>query len=279
MSKEKELNVSEALGFTDDLMFQNVMRDPEICRMFLNEVLPHLDIQDITVRTQERIAFNQEEKVSILDVLITDSRGRRYNVEMQVAHKADMDKRARQYLFKMMEDGFLRRKQEYGELHAAYVIFILPFDPKGKGLKRYTFVYTAKEDPSVELNDDSAIIYLNTKGTKGEIRPELDDLYRMIEGKPTSNGKLVSRIKKSMNNYRRTKEWRQHVMNTEEVAEAAKQLGMEEGKKEGLITGIQNLISVMKDYGESNQGILQRLKQKYGKNFSEQELENFLKQS
>ncbi len=279
MSKEKELNVSEALGFTDDLMFQNVMRDPEICRMFLNEVLPHLDIQDITVRTQERIAFNQEEKVSILDVLITDSRGRRYNVEMQVAHKADMDKRARQYLFKMMEDGFLRRKQEYGELHAAYVIFILPFDPKGKGLKRYTFVYTAKEDPSVELNDDSAIIYLNTKGTKGEIRPELDDLYRMIEGKPTSNGKLVSRIKKSMNNYRRTEEWRQHVMNTEEVAEAAKQLGMEEGKKEGLITGIQNLISVMKDYGESNQGILQRLKQKYGKNFSEQELENFLKQS
>lgn len=105
MSKEKELNVSEALGFTDDLMFQIVMRDPEICRMFLNEVLPHLDIQDITVRTQERIAFNQEDKVSILDVLITDSRGRRYNVEMQVAHKADMDKRARQYLFKMMEEG------------------------------------------------------------------------------------------------------------------------------------------------------------------------------
>ena len=122
MSKEKELNVSEALGFTDDLMFQIVMRDPEICRMFLNEVLPHLDIQDITVRTQERIAFNQEDKVSILDVLITDSRGRRYNVEMQVAHKADMDKRARQYLFKMMEDGFLRRKQEYGELHAAYAV-------------------------------------------------------------------------------------------------------------------------------------------------------------
>lgn len=165
---------------------------------------------------------HQEDKVSILDVLITDSRGRRYNVEMQVAHKADMDKRARQYLFKMMEDGFLRRKQEYGELHAAYVIFILPFDPKGKSLKRYTFVYTAKEDPSVELNDDSALIYLNTKGTKGEIRPELDDFYRMIEGKPTSNGKLVSRIKKSMNNYRRTEEWRQHVMNTEEVADFVK---------------------------------------------------------
>lgn len=277
MSKKKELNVSEALGFTDDLMFQIVMRDPEICRMFLNEVLPHLDIQDITVRTQERIAFNQEDKVSILDVLITDSRGRRYNVEMQVAHKADMDKRARQYLFKMMEDGFLRRKQEYGELHAAYVIFILPFDPKGKGLKRYTFVYTAKEDPSVELNDDSALIYLNTKGTKGEIRPELDDLYRMIEGKPTSNGKLVSRTKKSMNNYRRTEEWRQHVMNTEEVAEAAKQLGMEEGMHEATVAAIHKTINMLRRMKCSPKQILQELEQDYGNEFSEEELADFVK--
>lgn len=274
MSKEKELNVSEALDFTDDLMFQIVMRDPEICRMFLNEVLPHLDIQDITVRTQERIAFNQEDKVSILDVLITDSRGRRYNVEMQVAHKADMDKRARQYLFKMMEDGFLRQKQEYGELHAAYVIFILPFDPKGKGLKRYTFVYTAKEDPSVELNDDSALIYLNTKGTKGEIRPELDDLYRMIEGKPTSNGKLVSRIKKSMNNYRRTEEWRQHVMNTEE---AAKQLGMEEGMHEATVAAIHKTINMLRRMKCSPKQILQELEQDYGNEFSEEELADFVK--
>ena len=58
MSKDKKLNVAEVLGFTDDLMFQNVMKDPEICHMFLNEVLPHLDINDLTVRTQERIAFN-----------------------------------------------------------------------------------------------------------------------------------------------------------------------------------------------------------------------------
>lgn len=52
MSKDKKLNVAEVLGFTDDLMFQNVMKDPGICRMFLNEVLPHLDIKDLTVRTQ-----------------------------------------------------------------------------------------------------------------------------------------------------------------------------------------------------------------------------------
>ena len=111
------------------------------------------------------------------------------------------------------------------------------------------------------------------------MQPGLEDLYRMIEGKPTSNSKLVSQIKKSMDSYRKTKEWRKHVMNKEEVAAVAKQEGKEEGKKEGLITGIYNLVSVLRDYGENNQGILDRLKQKYGKIFSEKELESFLKQS
>lgn len=137
--QREKLNVSEALGFTDDLMFQNVMKDPVNCRMFLHEVLPDLDIQDLTVQTQERIAFNRQEKFSVLDVLIKDSKGRLYDVEMQVTSKEDMDKRARYYMFKMMEDVFLRQGQDYSELPGVYVIFILPFDPKGKDLKRYAW--------------------------------------------------------------------------------------------------------------------------------------------
>ena len=42
---------------------------------------------------------------------------------------------------------------------------------------------------------------------------------------------------------------------------------------------MQNLISVLRDYGENNQNILQRLKQKYGNTFSDEQLEDFLKQS
>ena len=61
--------------------------------------------------------------------------------------------------------------------------------------------------------------------------------------------------------------------------ENAMREGREEGKKEGLITGVQNLISVLRDYGEDNQNILQQLKQKYGNTFSDKQLEDFLKQS
>lgn len=85
-----------------------------------------------------------------------------------------------------------------------------------------------------------------------------------------------------MDSYRKTKEWRKHVMNTEEVTEYAKQLGVEEGLKkgfkEGAVNGASNLVSTLREFGGTNQQILQQLKQKYGEIFSEKELESFLKQ-
>lgn len=281
MKKQKKPDVAKLLGIIDDLMFQNVMKDPVNCRMFLHEVLPDLDIQGLTVRTQERIAFNKEEKFSVLDVLIKDSQGRRYDIEMQVAPQKDLDKRARYYMYKMMEDGFLHQGEEYGELTAVYVIFILPFDPKGKGLKRYTFTYSAREDTSVELNDESEIIYLNSKGKKGSVSQGLEDFYSLIEGKNTTNSEFIKRIKKTMDNYRKTEEWSEHVMNTEQIKEMALaqgvEQGLEQGRREARIFDIRKIVKILKRMNQSDEQILQELKQDYSDDFSDEELKKFLK--
>lgn len=281
MKKQKKPDVAKLLGITDDLMFQNVMKDPVNCRMFLHEVLPDLDIQGLTVRTQERIAFNKEEKFSVLDVLIKDSQGRRYDIEMQVAPQKDLDKRARYYMYKMMEDGFLHQGEGYGELTAVYVIFVLPFDPKGKGLKRYTFTYSAREDKSVELNDESEIIYLNSKGEKGSVSQGLEDFYSLMEGKNTTNSEFIKRIKKTMDNYRKTEEWSEHVMNTEQIKEMALaqgvEQGLEQGRREARIFDIRKIVKILKRMNQSDEQILQELKQDYSDDFSDEELEKFLK--
>lgn len=278
MKKQKKPDVAKLLGITDDLMFQNVMKDPVNCRMFLHEVLPDLDIQGLTVRTQERIAFNKEEKFSVLDVLIKDSQGRRYDIEMQVAPQKDLDKqRARYYMYKMMEDGFLHQGEEYGELTAVYVIFILPFDPKGKGLKRYTFTYSAREDTSVELNDESEIIYLNSKGKKGSVSQGLEDFYSLMEGKNTTNSEFIKRIKKTMDNYRKTEEWSEHVMNTEQIKEMALAQGLEKGRREATASAISKTVKMLKRMNKNNEQILQELSQDYSDDFSDGELEEFLK--
>ena len=276
MKKQKKPDVAKLLGITDDLMFH-----PVNCRMFLHEVLPDLDIQGLTVRTQERIAFNKEEKFSVLDVLIKGSQGRRYDIEMQVAPQKDLDKRARYYMYKMMEDGFLHQGEEYGELTAVYVIFILPFDPKGKGLKRYTFTYSAREDKSVELNDESEIIYLNSKGKKGSVSQGLEDFYSLMEGKNTTNSEFIKRIKKTMDNYRKTEEWSEHVMNTEQIKEMALaqgvEQGLEQGRREARIFDIRKIVKILKRMNQSDEQILQELKQDYSDDFSDEELEKFLK--
>ncbi len=281
MKKQKKPDVAKLLGIIDDLMFQNVMKDPVNCRMFLHEVLPDLDIQGLTVRTQERIAFNKEEKFSVLDVLIKDSQGRRYDIEMQVAPQKDLDKRACYYMYKMMEDGFLHQGEEYGELTAVYVIFILPFDPKGKGLKRYTFTYSAREDTSVELNDESEIIYLNSKGKKGSVSQGLEDFYSLMEGKNTTNSEFIKRIKKTMDNYRKTEEWSEHVMNTEQIKEMALaqgvEQGLEQGRREARIFDIRKIVKILKRMNQSDEQILQELKQDYSDDFSDEELKKFLK--
>ncbi|WP_270516852.1 Rpn family recombination-promoting nuclease/putative transposase [Lactobacillus paragasseri] len=281
MKKQKKPDVAKLLGIIDDLMFQNVMKDPVNCRMFLHEVLPDLDIQGLTVRTQERIAFNKEEKFSVLDVLIKDSQGRRYDIEMQVAPQKDLDKRARYYMYKMMEDGFLHQGEEYGELTAVYVIFILPFDPKGKGLKRYTFTYSAREDTSVELNDESEIIYLNSKGKKGSVSQGLEDFYSLMEGKNTTNSEFIKRIKKTMDNYRKTEEWSEHVMNTEQIKEMALaqgvEQGLEQGRREARIFDIRKIVKILKRMNQSDEQILQELKQDYSDDFSDEELKKFWK--
>lgn len=281
MKEEKKPDVAKLLGITDDLMFQNVMKDPVNCRMFLHEVFPDLDIQGLTVRTQERIAFNKKEKFSVLEVLIKDSKGRRYDIEMQVAPQKDLDKRARYYMYKMMEDGFLHQGEGYGELTAVYVIFVLPFDPKGKGLKRYTFTYSAREDKSVELNDESEIIYLNSKGKKGSVSQGLEDFYSLMEAKNTTNSEFIKRIKKTMDNYRKTEEWSEHVMNTEQIKEMALaqgvEQGLEQGRREARIFDIRKIVKILKRMNQSDEQILQELKQDYSDDFSDEELEKFLK--
>lgn len=144
-------------------------------------------------------------------------------------------------------------------------------------MKRYTFTYSAREDKSVELNDESEIIYLNSKGKKGDVSQGLEDLYSLMEGKRTTNSKFIKRIKKTMDNYRKTEEWSEHVMNTEQIKEMALAQGLEKGRREATASAISKTVKMLKRMNQSDEQILQELKQDYSDDFSDKELEEFLK--
>lgn len=105
----------------------------------------------------------------------------------------------------------------------------------------------------------------------------LDDFYSLMDGKSTTNSKFIKRIKKTMDNYRKTEEWSEHVMNTEQIKEMALAQGVEEGKREATVSAISKTVKMLKRMNQSNEQILQELKQDYSDEFSDEELEEFLK--
>ena len=94
-----------------------------------------------------------------LDVLATDSTGRKINVEIQRSDKGAGRKRAR-YNSSMMDANLLRKGEKFDELPETYVVFITEHDVIGKGrplyhIGRYIF------DTNESFDDGSHILYVN----------------------------------------------------------------------------------------------------------------------
>lgn len=217
----KAKKMADLLGISDDQMFQNVMKEPSNCQQLLQAILPEIPIKSVTVRTQERIGRDRRHKTSILDVWVKDDQDRLYDVEMQVADQKDLPMRARFYMHVLDEEA-LFSGEGYAALRPAYVIFIIPFDPKNYSYRDYRFVYSDKRDKRIELGDRSEIIFLNTKGTIGKITPDLEDFYHLVNGQKTSTSPFMKDVKETMARYRGTEGWQKHAMNFQEIMEKTK---------------------------------------------------------
>ena len=68
-------------------------------------------------------------------------------------------------------------------------------------------------------------------------------------------------------------------MDYEEKILEREQDAREEGKEEGLKRGVKILVSSLKRAGNTKQEIMNLLEQNYGSDFSDEQLENFLKES
>lgn len=68
-------------------------------------------------------------------------------------------------------------------------------------------------------------------------------------------------------------------MDYEEKILEREQDAREEGKEEGLKRGVKILVSSLKRAGNTKQEIMNLLEQNYGSDFTDEPLENFLKES
>ena len=142
----------------DDFLTKCFEGEPKYIQLVLQIVLNMPDLCVTDVRTQVFVENLLNRSVR-LDVLATDSNGRKMNVEIQRSDKGAGRKRAR-YNSSMMDANLLRKGEDFDELPETYVIFITEHDVIGKGQPLYS-VERYISGVGEKFDDGSHILYVN----------------------------------------------------------------------------------------------------------------------
>lgn len=157
--QQEDLARLRQLRLIDDDFFSKCFDNDTACvQLVLQIVLDKPDLNVVDVRTQVFVENLLNRSVR-LDVLATDSEGRKFNIEIQRSDKGAGRKRAR-YNSSMMDVNLLEKGNDFEALPETYVIFITENDVIGLGEAIYEiercFVKSGKR-----FEDGSHILYVN----------------------------------------------------------------------------------------------------------------------
>ena len=184
------------LRLLDRFLFAEVMDDPE-CSKEVLEIILGKEIQLLPKNQTEKEVRTASWLKSIrLDVYSVDEEGTVYDTEMQQDHRYDLEKRSRYYQG-MLDNSLLEPgERNYNKLNDTYIIMIMPFDLFGKGRYQYTIQASCVEDRSIQVQDGTTRIFLNTHGkNKEEVRPELIEFLNYVEKTNELQGKTFQSAK------------------------------------------------------------------------------------
>ena len=142
----------------DDFMTKCFEGDTQSIELVLRILMEMPDLKVIHVRTQVFVENLLNRSVR-LDVVATDSMGRRVNVEIQRSDSGAGRKRAR-YNSSMMDINLLEKGEDFDALPEVWVIFITEKDVMGQGKPLY-HVERYVSDSLEKFGDGSHILYVN----------------------------------------------------------------------------------------------------------------------
>ena len=144
----------------DDFFTKCFDGNKECVELVLRIIMDKPDLMVLDARTQVFIANLLERSVR-LDVLATDEKNQKYNIEIQRADKGAGNKRAR-FNSSMLDANLLKKGGDFPDLPETYVIFITENDVMGKGLPIYSIERCIMETGEL-FGDGEHIKYVNGK--------------------------------------------------------------------------------------------------------------------
>ena len=230
------------LNLTDRFLFDEVMEDSQAHQDALSIIFGHPVPLLGKNETEKELRVSPAIRSVRMDVFSMDEEKSIYNTEMQ-KKQSDLAKRSRYYQSmidtSLLEPGILN----YNILNRSYIIIITPFDLFGLGLYCYTFRPRCEEQPDCILDDGTARIFLNTRGTNdSEVSKELADFLHdreetTDEAAESSGSDRIRRIHDRVCKVKSNEESGVKYMQAWEEKYYERQEGLEEGLRRGLEKG------------------------------------------
>ena len=227
---------------TDNLLFQRVMRDKNLCKYLIEHILD-IRIRDIQYLETEKTLSGQLGKKGIrLDVYLEDEQGSVFNIEMQTSdnhriingaletEKVPVLPLRTRYYQSLISTDMLLKGMHYWQLRKSYVIFICTFDPFRQGLPMYRFSYRCRENLSLEMGDLTENIFLNATAADKATDKELAAFLSYVNGKAAESS-FTKNLDNEVKRIRDSEDWRFHAMYYEAETQLHEWLGEKRGEK------------------------------------------------
>ncbi|MCJ0597124.1 Rpn family recombination-promoting nuclease/putative transposase [Enterococcus cecorum] len=224
-------------GLTNDIIFGWIMKSEENCLAIIRAILPELNI---TIIIHKEIQYDITPVASTrgvrFDAVVQDDQKRYYDIEMQVENTGDLGKRARYYQ-SQIDNETLMKGETFHKLKESFVIFLCAFDPFSYGLRRYQFHQYEDSIRDLRLDTQSHVLFINAKGTKGEVSSDLAGIIDVMNQKPNQTNSLASKLMKEIDYYNQNPEKRRELMDYETRLKDERLIGIKEGRREGRQEG------------------------------------------
>ena len=227
----------EELTICDNFLFQKVMQNRRLCKRLIQKLLK-IKVRNIIYPVAEKsIAIGAVSKSVRLDLYVETDTGTIIDIEIQTTDGADgwLPKRTRYYQ-SMIDLEVLGKGMDYIELKKSFVIFICTFDPFDLGEKVYTFSNICHEKAELELGDETTKIFLNAKGTRGNVDKDIESFLSYVDGK-AAEGKFAQAIAAEVERVKQHNETRVEYMTLMMELKQQRREGYNEGKAEGKAEG------------------------------------------
>lgn len=249
----KRIKTVDELTFTDDGMFQAVLREPDICAELVERLLDirveHVEYPEL----EKAIAPFYTTKGVRLDVYLKDS-GKIIDVEMQSHPLEALGKRTRYYQ-SMVDMDSLMKGESYKRLKESYILFICKHDPfkdesgKAFGLPRYTFRNSCQENKSVNLDDKSLKVIYNSSAYEAESDARIRDFLRFVQtnepGQDDFSNRLSAIVEKTKENEKFKQEYAAMNLHDRDLIDETRKEALAEGAQQ---KAVEDAVTLVKKY-------------------------------